>query len=120
MSGQISLRSFEENYAKVAICGFYGAGNTGDEAILSAIINSVRRKNPDAEFTVLSLNPAETEKLHKVKAIFMPPFGLKWIIQFKKILEVIKNSDIIVIGGGDYYKMLIIILPFLGMYTLLS
>ena len=100
MSGQISLRSFEEKYAKVAMCGFYGAGNTGDEAILSAIINSVRRKNPDTEFTVLSLNPAETEKLHKVKAIFMPPFGLKWITQFKKILEVIKNSDIVVIGGG--------------------
>jgi len=85
---------------KIAIAGFYGSGNTGDEAILSAIISSIRKKFYNVDFTVFSSNPAETKKLHQVESISMSPFGLKWLIEFKRIWKTIKNSDIVIIGGG--------------------
>jgi len=86
---------------KITICGFYGAGNTGDEAILSAIIGSIKKIYPKCEFTVLSRNPAETKRLYKVDAVFMPGFGINWFqTDFKKISEIFKESDLIIVGGG--------------------
>ena len=46
--------------AGILICGAYGLGNSGDEAILTAILRQVREAAPDADITVLSRNPEET------------------------------------------------------------
>jgi len=86
---------------KIVICGFYGSGNMGDEAILSAIINSIKSVYPKCKFTVLSRNPAETKRLHNVDAVFMSGFGINWVqTDFKKISKIFKESDLIVVGGG--------------------
>lgn len=60
---------------KIVISGFYGAGNLGDESILSSILSSIKNQYPNAEFTILSFNPVETSKLYSVNAIFRPDFG---------------------------------------------
>lgn len=86
---------------KIVISGFYGAGNLGDESILSSILSSIKKQSPNAEFTILSLNPVETRKLYSVNAVFRPDFGPKWFqTDFKEMLNAIKKSDLVIIGGG--------------------
>jgi len=86
---------------KIVISGFYGAGNLGDESILSSILSSIRKESPNSEFTILSLNPIETSSLHSVDAVFRPDFGPKWFqTDFKKMWAAIKSSDLVIIGGG--------------------
>jgi polysaccharide pyruvyl transferase WcaK-like protein len=46
------------------ISGYYGEGNAGDEAILAGILQEVGRHDPDARFSVLSFDPADTERRH--------------------------------------------------------
>ena len=53
----------------VAICGAYGRGNSGDEAILEAILSEVRGIDPDIPIYVLSKNPKETRVLRRVRTV---------------------------------------------------
>ena len=53
----------------VALCGAYGRGNEGDEAILRAILQEIREQDPDVPVCVVSRNPAETRLTHRVDAI---------------------------------------------------
>lgn len=54
----------------VLICGAYGHGNAGDEAILEAIVASLRRIDPEVPITVLSRTPAATAAALDVEAIY--------------------------------------------------
>src|SRR5680860_1430771 len=56
------------------ISGYYGEGNAGDEAILAGILRALQSRDPEAEFTVLSFSPEDTERRHRVEAI---PTGLR-------------------------------------------
>jgi len=51
----------------VALSGYYGFANAGDEAILMAIVREARRRG--IEPVVLSADPAATEDLHGVAAV---------------------------------------------------
>ncbi len=53
----------------VAVCGAYGRGNAGDEAILRSILQEIRELDPDVPVCVVSRNPAETKLTHRVQAI---------------------------------------------------
>ncbi|MBR3866217.1 MAG: polysaccharide pyruvyl transferase CsaB [Butyricicoccus sp.] len=53
----------------VVICGAYGRGNAGDDAILKAIVQEVRTVAPDAPITVLSRRPEETRLTYRTGAI---------------------------------------------------
>ena len=53
----------------IAVCGAYGRGNAGDEAILKAILEEIRELAPDAPICVVTRNPKETRLLHRVRAI---------------------------------------------------
>lgn len=77
----------------IVICGAYGLGNAGDEAILSAILREVRTAAPDAEITVLSRDPAETAARNDVKALYMfdlPGMG-----------KAMRNARLYINGGGS-------------------
>jgi len=76
---------------KVLISGYYGFGNTGDEAILSAMIMSLKAEIPSIEITVASSNPLETEERYGVKAI---PRSVN------EIRRAMKKSDLFISGGG--------------------
>lgn len=85
----------------VTITGFYGAGNTGDEAILSAIIKSVRGEYPDATFTVLSFDPSTTKAEHNVDSLYRPNFGRNWVkMRFREMYRTVERSDVVIVGGG--------------------
>lgn len=53
----------------VAVCGSYGRGNAGDEAILKAILQELRETDPDIPIFVVSRRPKETRLVHRVRAI---------------------------------------------------
>ena len=48
--------------SNIVISGYYGFGNAGDEAMLCAIIDAIRKEEADAHITVISGNPTETSK----------------------------------------------------------
>ena len=53
----------------VVICGAYGRGNAGDDAILEAILQELRAFDRDIPVTVLSKNPISTRLAYRVQAV---------------------------------------------------
>jgi len=78
---------------RILVCGAYGLGNSGDEAILQAILERIRGFDPDAEITVISRTPEITSKRFRVKSIAS--------FDVRSIRIVMKNSDILLFGGGS-------------------
>ena len=54
----------------VLICGAYGRGNAGDDAILEAIVAEMRQLDPDIPVWVLSRSPKNTRRTYRVNAIY--------------------------------------------------
>lgn len=78
---------------KIVISGYYGFENIGDEAILYAIIQSLRKERPEIEITVLSNDPEITAKRYDVKAVN------RW--KLPDVTQAIKMSDGLISGGGS-------------------
>ncbi len=77
---------------RIAVSGYYGFKNAGDDAILMALVTTIRALAPGAEITVLSSSPAETRQLYGVRAINRwNPFGVIWALL---------RSDLLLSGGG--------------------
>ena len=72
MNGQLS-----KNGNEILISGYYGFENSGDDALLMAIINDLRKNIESPNIVVLSSNPQETIRQYRVKAINrLNPFGI--------------------------------------------
>ena len=55
--------------SKLVISGYYGFGNAGDEAMLSAMVEALRALEPTLTITVISGNPADTRRRYNVSAV---------------------------------------------------
>ena len=53
----------------VVICGAYGRGNAGDDAILEAILQEMRGIDPDMPVTVISKDPKSTCLTYRVRSV---------------------------------------------------
>ena len=85
----------------VLISGFYGSGNTGDEAILSSIVQTFKKNYSEVNITVLSLYPDKVEENHDVEALYRPNFGPKWFkTEYRKTIQTLRDADFLLIGGG--------------------
>jgi polysaccharide pyruvyl transferase CsaB len=81
---------------KIALSGYYGFDNAGDEALLLAISSSLKSLVPDCEFVVFSGNPTKTKQLHRVRAVYnMNP----WLV-FHELL----TCDLLISGGGSIFQ----------------
>jgi polysaccharide pyruvyl transferase CsaB len=82
---------------KVLISGYYGFGNSGDEAVLLAIIEALRTpRGSDAaaiEPVVLSADPDWTSKTYGVQAVHR--------MKIQEIIRALKDSDGLISGGGS-------------------
>lgn len=81
---------------KIALSGYYGFDNAGDEALLAAITSSIRKLQPAAEFVVFSGNPERTSALHGLRAVY-----------HKNPLTVTREligSDLLISGGGSIFQ----------------
>lgn len=77
---------------EILISGYYGFRNSGDDALLSAIIKDIKRYKESPNITVLSSNPKETAKTYGVRAISrINPFS---------ILSHMKRAEMLISGGG--------------------
>lgn len=76
---------------RLVVSGYYGFGNAGDEAILSAMVAALRRREPALELVVISGNPAETSRRHGVRSISRGHIG---------VVRALMRSDGLVSGGG--------------------
>ena len=76
----------------VLLSGYYGFDNAGDEAVLYAIIESLRGEGLN-DITVLSAKPLETAAQYSVKAVD------RW--GKKALYQAVKNCDLFISGGGS-------------------
>jgi len=56
--------------AGVVLCGAYGRGNAGDEAILKAIVTELRTLDSDLPICVMSRNPKQARKTCRVESVY--------------------------------------------------
>lgn len=77
----------------VLICGAYGFGNAGDDAILEAIIAEMRRIDPNMPLTVLSRRPRETRHLYGINA--------EYSFHLLRMHRVMRASKLYINGGGN-------------------
>ena len=77
----------------VVICGAYGRGNAGDDAILLAILRELRSINPDLSCQVFSRNPIDTRRTYRVNAFYT--------FNFWKAVHCFKQAKFFINGGGS-------------------
>lgn len=77
----------------ILISGYYGFDNSGDDAILKAIVKDIKEYNKDINITVLSKNPSKTEKMYEVRTVNR--------FKFKEVISAMKNSSLFLSGGGS-------------------
>ena len=78
----------------LVLSGYYGAGNTGDEIILAAMLQALRQKVPAAEIVVFSANPSQTTARYEVAALHR---GLR---DFWAKIRLLRRADLLLSGGG--------------------
>lgn len=77
----------------VLICGAYGRGNAGDDAILEAIVAEMRQLDADMPIYVLSRTPKKTEIKYRVSSVHtfnVPGF-----------LRIMRKTKLYISGGGS-------------------
>jgi polysaccharide pyruvyl transferase CsaB len=77
------------------IAGYYGAKNTGDEAILTGMLHALAEEGL-TDVTVLSREPEETAALHGVKSLYI---GRRFD-GLGSIYKALKETDLFILGGG--------------------
>lgn len=75
------------------VSGYYGFNNNGDDALLKALTEDVRRKMPDARITVLSNSPEETRRLYRTDAVSRK--------NAFAVFNALKKSKVLLSGGGS-------------------
>lgn len=75
------------------ICGAYGRGNAGDEAILQSIVAQMREIDADMPLTVMSRSKSETRLRNKTNAVYtFNIFGF---------LRHLRHARLFINGGGS-------------------
>lgn len=77
----------------IVISGYHGFANSGDEALLYAILTGLRKARPGLDVTVLSKVPEETAIEYGVKSIYR--------YNFRKIKKAMKEAGMLLFGGGS-------------------
>ncbi len=77
----------------IALLGYYGYKNSGDEAILKSTLDSFRKTDPELTFLVFSKKPRETKKLYLVDSVNR--FNLF------KVIRILRRSRLFLAGGGS-------------------
>lgn len=80
---------------RLALSGYYGCGNTGDEAVLDGIARSLTLRRPDerVDLVVLSASPDDTRRRHEFAAVDR--------MSLLAVRRALKASDLLISGGGS-------------------
>lgn len=77
----------------VLVCGAYGRGNAGDDAILEAILEELRELDPNLPVWVLSRSPKDTRLHYRASSIYT--------FDFLRFLSVMGATRLYINGGGS-------------------
>ena len=107
----------------IIISGYYGLGNSGDEALLKSIVDNLRRLNPDIRITAMSGNAAHTRQVYGINTVGrFNPFA---------VLREMRRAKLLLSGGGSliqdatstksllYYLAIIAAAKFMGLKVML-
>ena len=81
---------------RVLVCGYYGFGNSGDEAILSVLIRDLNDVFDKPEISVVAGNVESIAADHHTDAILWTDIG--------RLREAAEASDLMVLGGGGLFQ----------------
>lgn len=107
----------------VMISGYYGFHNSGDDSILRAMVDSLRKARPHIRILALSNDPAETRAVYGIDAIHR--------FDFWNIVKYMRKTKLLISGGGSliqdvtsdkslyYYLAIIFLGSALGMRVML-
>ena len=90
-----SIKVYDWALAKnkeILVSGYYGFRNSGDDALLNAIIESICEYKESPNFVVLSADAKETMRTNRVKAINR--------FNIFKIIKHMKKAEMLIFGGG--------------------
>ena len=86
-------RQNEKRREGVVLCGAYGRGNAGDEAILKAILTELRSLNPNLPVCVMTRRPQQTRMAYRAEAIYLFDF-----LSYRKKMA---SCALYINGGGS-------------------
>ncbi len=82
---------------RVALCGYYGFGNLGDELLASALLDALEKSGVSRnEILLLSGSPGDTARVHGVHAVF------RWSVP--KVFAALRMSETLLLGGGGLFQ----------------
>ncbi|MEW6050256.1 MAG: polysaccharide pyruvyl transferase family protein [Candidatus Zixiibacteriota bacterium] len=100
----------------VAILGYFGFANTGDEAILHCMLGELRKlqqERPHLDLAVFSGDVKTTARIHAATAIpsVLPTTWFDFFYRFvrgdragyRKALKTFRNMDTLIVGGGGLF-----------------
>lgn len=76
-----------------AVSGYYGFHNNGDDALLLALCDDIKKEKSDARILVLSNRPKETRKIYRTDAINR--------MNVFELIKYMKKSKVLLSGGGS-------------------
>jgi polysaccharide pyruvyl transferase CsaB len=82
--------------SRVVISGYYGFHNLGDEAVLDATVEALRRSSPGVDIAVLSATPGETAQAHGVEGVSRR--------RLREIIRALSQCDLFLSGGGSLFQ----------------
>lgn len=97
----------------IVIQGYYGLANTGDEAILDCLLQSLGDDYPETNITVFSSDIKHTQRHHSINVVQSSlPNNLYDLIlrsfgrnrrNFFKALSAFVKADVLLVGGGGLF-----------------
>lgn len=83
----------KQKHNKITLCGAYGKGNAGDDAILRAIVSEMREIDPNQPLCVMSRSPLDTKLNYLTDSVFT--------FDFIKFIKSFRESKLYINGGGS-------------------
>ena len=78
---------------KIVVSVYFGVDNSGDDAILKAMVEDFKKLNRDIEITALSKNPEKTRRVYGINAVDRFSLG--------ELIKALKDADLLLSGGGS-------------------
>lgn len=107
----------------IIVSGYYGLGNSGDEALLESIVKDLKSLRPDVTITALSGNARLTNKRYGIKTVNR--------LNIFSIIKEFRSAKLLLSGGGTliqdatstksliYYLSIISLAKRMGLKTML-
>lgn len=78
---------------QVVVCGAYGRGNAGDDAILKALKKEISEISKNARICVMSRNPKQTRLQYRIRSIYT--------FNIFKMIKALRHAHLYINGGGS-------------------